>query len=539
MLSDLPDLTLDVLCDHLSYEDVLMLRCTCKSLKTFIDSKNFTTLHLFVRKFSFPRRLFFTGDHVGYSQSFHSGDLTILDSSRFKKQFENVQKMTIYHRKSYGDLEDGFETDEIDLNDLNCFRKLIHLEIYSELGHVKGKLNLPKLQIAAFETGSDASGFELDCPKLKALKIRFSYRVTLTSATDQLEYLHCDLTSKDHLKNICPNPRKLSTIVFERGDFLLEFLTDLQTGSLRVPLLRQIRLEDCGFLGPLDEVASSLKDLKNDPRTEHITFTLMGRPIHSPDELGPIAELKRVYEAENFESHMLFLREMLERIHVDMNALGDEQLNQFMGFNEICIAHLNDRYLLLLKQRPGLKFLLASIRSVRLEEDIEFNEEIIKKLKNVTRLEFCGLFRASDSITEQVIENCKSLRCYEMYHQTVTERLLEIMSEQLLNLENIRIYDCRHESLKPLAKFRNLEYLRTDFKIESDELQFLLENSRTLELIEFPRIHLLRRTQRPKVHKLIIYGERRRNFYFDTLREMIEKYANAFEQLENYETTRM
>ena len=558
MLAKLPELILDVLCDHLSYEDVLMLRCTCKSLKTFVDSKRFTTLHLFVRKFSFPRRLFYTGETIGYSKSFHSGDLTILSSSSLKKQFANVQKMTIYHRKSYGDFEDDFyRNNEIDLNDLNCFRELIQLEIYFEICEIKGKLSLPKLQISSFQGFGRSGSFELDCPKLRALKIKLDNKVTLTSATDQLEYLHYDvaLTLTDHLKDIRSNLGKLSTIVFETGDLLLQFLSDLQTGSLHAPLLSQIRLEDCGYLGPLDEVASSLEVLKNDPRTKCITFILMGRPIHSPkNELRPIAELQRVYKAENLESHMLFLRELLEELHMDMNELGEEQLNQFMRGNDLGTRNLKDRSFLFIKRHPELQFLFASTWAVRLEEDTELDEEIIKKLKNVNRFEFCSLFRPSDSMIELVIANCKSLRSYKMYHQTVTERLLEIMSEQLLNLEHILIYDCRHESLKPLAKFRNLEYLSLDFDPQRD-VQFLFENSRTLEIIDFPcqksetekvegrSVKLLRRTQKPKVFRLTIftktYPRPGRSFQLDTLREMIENYTNDFEQLENYEITRM
>ena len=546
MLSTLPDLILDVLCDHLSYEDILMLRCTCKSLKIFIDSKRFTTLHLFVRKFSFPRKLFYTGETAGYSHSLHSDDFSILRSKRLKKQFANLQKMTIYRRFSYADF-DFSPVGELDLNDLNCFRELTQLEIYFELSNLKGKLSLPKLQICAFQ-GSGHQPFELDCPKLRALMLSLGHNVTLSSATDQLDYLHYSVGFSKYVKGIGPNLRNLSTIVFEGGsDYLLQFLSDLQTGSLHVPLLSQIRLEDCGCLGPLDEVASSLEDLKNDPCTEHITFIFMGRLIRSPDELRPIAELKRVYEVENFESHMLYISAVCKSLHIDMNALSEEEFNLHMRLNDLNLICLKDRSLLFLKRHPELQFLLASTSSVRLDEDIELDERIIKKLKNVITLEFCHLFRPSDSITELVIENCKSLQSWRMYHQTVTERLLEIMSEQLLSLKHLTICSCRHETLKPLAKFRNLEYLSVDFEPQRDEVQFIFENSKSLEIIGFPcqksetennegrSVKLLRRTQKPKVHRLTILGEPKQYFYFDTLREMIENYTNDFEQLENYE----
>lgn len=127
--------------------------------------------------------------------------------------------------------------------------------------------------------------------------------------------------------------------------------------------------------------------------------------------------------------------------------------------------------------------------------------------------------------TELVITNCKSLRSWDMYHQTVTERLLEIMCEQLLNLEELSFCSCRHETLKPLVKFRNLKLLSVDFDPQRDELTFILENSRSLEIVYLQkrRIRLLRTMAMPKMHKLTIFGKSRE---YNTLREMIENYSN-------------
>ena len=554
MLKKLPKQLLNAVCDHLSYEDMLMLRCTCKSLKKFVDSKKFTTLHLFVRKFPFHRRLFYTGETIGYSHSFHSNDLTILRSRRLKKQFANVQKMTIYHRKSFADYPSSlYPTNELRLDDLNFFRELIHLEVFNEAwGYEQsGKLNLPKLRISAFETNSSEwRPFELDCPRLRALKIKhnscsspckyefynFNYGIrwiTLTSA-DQLDYFHyaVNSTSQETLIRILRKVRKLSTIVFERGDFLLNFLPYLKKTDLST--LSQIRLENCVDLEALDELASGLEDLKRDPRTEHIRFTLMGRPIHSPNELRRMVELKRVYEVDNCESYKVSLSKMFKGLKVNMNELSEEQLKWYMRGNDLYAEVLKDRSLLFLNGQPELQFLLTSAHSVILSEEIDLSKEIIKKLKNVTRLEFYGLFRASDLTTELVIKNCKSLRSWRMYHQTVTERLLEIMSEQLVGLECLSMRSCRHETLKPLAKFRNLEFLSVDFSLERDDLTSLFGNSRTLEMIrleyhtEKRSIELLRTTRTPTIHSLTILKQPKpyTNLEFDTLNDMIEHYVN-------------
>ena len=530
MLSTLPELILDVLCEHLSYEDILMLRCTCKSLKTFVDLKKFTILHLFVRKFPFHRKLFYTGETVGYSNSCHSGNFSILESSRLiSKQFLNVQKMTIYYRHIYGDFGYRHYSLDLDLNEFNCFRELTHLEIYSKYCNITGKLNLPKLQISALEVDSlfSQNSFELDCSRLRALKIRYNCKVTLTSATDQLEYLHYDL-DKDYLNSICSNLKKLSTIVFRNPDFLLKFLSDLKARTIRAPSLSEIRLEDRGSLRPLDELARILEGLKN--HREGIRFTMMGRPINLPDELLRISELRRVFQVENFESHLSWVSETLKSNQIDINRISDEELDSYMHGNDLEIRNLKDRSLLFLNKHPELQFLLASARTVCLNEDIELNEEIIKRLKNITFLGFNGLFRPSDLITELVIGNCKSLRSYHMYHQMVTERLLEMMSEQLLNLEELSFCSCKHETLKPLAKFRNLVSLTVDFDPQKDELQFIFENSRSLEAVRHrKRFELLRTLGMPKMHKLTIFGGSRDSsqyFEFDTLGEMMEKYAN-------------
>ena len=124
MLQDLPELVLDVVCGHLSYEDVLALRCTCKGLKQFVDGKEFTKLNLFVRKYSFHHRLFYTDEPIYYSHSLHSDDLTILGSTRFREQFANVQRMIICTKRVWSELGNPDAT-EFDLNRLKFKLELL------------------------------------------------------------------------------------------------------------------------------------------------------------------------------------------------------------------------------------------------------------------------------------------------------------------------------------------------------------------------------------------------------------------------------
>ena len=294
MLQYLPELALDVVCDHLSYEDVLRLRCTCKALKEFVDRKKFTRLNLFVRKYLFHHQLFQTDEQVGYEHSLHSDDTAILHSTRFREQFANVQRMVICTKRSWTELRKSDATG-FDLNPLNFFRAINHLEVdgFTSIG---GKLNLQELRIVSLRIGfgnsHQESSIKLDCPRLRALRMDQCCPV-LTGETTQLEYLRYSPQGEptDYLLRISPNLRKLSTISIQSAEKTMQLLSDLKMDRLSLPSLDQIQLEPSNkenALFRLGELASSLKDLRRDPQKRHIKFTFCGRPIRSPDELPQI-----------------------------------------------------------------------------------------------------------------------------------------------------------------------------------------------------------------------------------------------------------
>ena len=511
MLQNLPELILDLVCCYLTYEDVLTLRSVCRDLKSYVDGKQFTKLNLFVGKFSCYHRLFCTGDWICHAYSYHSKDLTILNSNRFREQFRYVQKMIICNKIFYRRYRRYRDEDAtaFDLASLNCFEALTYLEM-NEMPALEGKLNLPELQVAAFQTdfrvlGYKDCSFELKCPKLKVLKILVCKPV-LTCETNRLEYLYYDyfdcLDSTDYLKSISPNLRKLSTICLESSNFLLKLLSDIQSRSLDLSSLSQIELKQSPRLGKLDELAKSLRDLKQDARTKHIKFIFIGKLINSLDELSRIPNL------------ILALIPEHEREN-DSVTLTD-------------LDEVSDRLPLFLNGTPELEFLLSATRRVDLYEDMEWTEEVIKKLKSVDLLIISRLCKPSVSTLVLFAKNCKSLDKLHLTHQTVTEQMLEMLSDHLLNLTWIIIHECRYETLKPLAKFRNLEVVDLDFNPPKDELTFIYENSRTLEQILIYGEHhlqLLRTTTRSKWYRITI--TRRFNsplLKFDTLSSMIAYY---------------
>lgn len=188
---------------------------------------------------------------------------------------------------------------------------------------------------------------------------------------------------------------------------------------------------------------------------------------------------------------------------------------------------------------PELEFLLSATRSVDLHEDMEWTEEVIKKLKSVDWLTISHLCKPSVSTLELFAKNCKSLDQLHLRHQTVTEQMLEMLSDHLLNLTFIIIRECQYETLKPLVKFRNLEVVDLDFNPPRDELTFLYKNSRTLEQV---RIHaertlrLLRTTTRSKWYRITI-ASRNSLYEFDTLSSMIAYYYEKLLFRENYEAS--
>ena len=509
MLQDLPELVLDSVCDHLSYEDVLTLRSTCKGLKRFVDGMKFTKLNLFIRKFWYHHRLYHTDEPIGYAHSYHSPDPTILNSSRFRQQFVNVKQMVICSGGNYSG--NRKIKKKFDLNFLNCFFALEQLELYEIYG-INGKLSLQKLRIATFRGCSQSkepdSSIELNCPRLSILRI-CQFKPALTSATNQLECLYYDYYDdpRDYLESISPNLRKLSTICFKSTASLSLFLSSLQTGSLSLPSLDLLKMQEFnGGLGGLDELANNLEILNRDPVKKPITLISEGRRMRSLGELREIARLVRSYDSQADNEHLLSYK------------------------------FLNDHTLLFLNGDPELSFLLSLACAAELSKNTELNEEIISKLKGIESLELSDQCKPSQSMLEHIVRTCKTLCSLYLSDQKLTKRLLETMAKHLVNLSHLRIWQCQCETLKPLAKFQNLEFIEMDLHPTKDELTFIYERSRSLESVRIlckNLIELMRTITVPNVCKIFKY-EFRQTIEFENLQTMIEGYIKEpFEKIEH------
>ena len=50
-----------------------------------------------------------------------------------------------------------------------------------------------------------------------------------------------------------------------------------------------------------------------------------------------------------------------------------------------------------------------------------------------------------------------------------------MLAEHLVNMAHIRIGQCKYETVKPLASFKNLESIDLDFNPPRDELTYIFE----------------------------------------------------------------
>ena len=115
---------------------------------------------------------------------------------------------------------------------------------------VFGELNLKKLKVFSVET-KGLSDFDLDCPKLKAIRREFGARPNFIFPAEHLDYLYSGMIYSgrpfDDLVKLLQQCPKLSTIGFDSVHFLNLALKGVNCGWLSLPLLRVIRIDYSEF----------------------------------------------------------------------------------------------------------------------------------------------------------------------------------------------------------------------------------------------------------------------------------------------------
>ena len=366
-LPELPELVILLILDHLSYEDLQNLRVTCKQLQEAIDQRTPRSLYLFVDDYPEELELLHTGELVSYTNTFQAPDLTILRSTKFKNQFIGLLKLSIYNRLNGSD-------ELVDLNDLNYFKGLVHLEL--ERFHIgNGKLSLRNLKIAFIQDGNDeTANFDLDCPQLQVLGLGYKTRPRLTQETAssvRYLYLHDLEDTETYLFILYAKLNSLFSIcfgymIYDGSEGLNTFVVALMERRVTLPSLKRIQLKGLCLFPQSGVVLKNLAKLKSRQETKHIEVRIHEK-VMSSDELTELLDLlHQIFPPtpDNPEDQMNRNNQML--------YVGDLKSDLLRHFNE----------------NPILHCLFESVFFLKLcsDEDVKISKQLIGRLTNLVEL---------------------------------------------------------------------------------------------------------------------------------------------------------
>lgn len=290
-LTELPTLVLERTLDYLSYEDLFALRRTCKWWKELIDQRKFRRLILFIDAYPSPKRLFYSNQMVGYSNSLRITDLTALETANFQRTFANLHTLAIFYDPPTVDNLVSHLT--IDLALLDCYRQLEFLSI-DLVGFVCGALrNLQKLKVCYVKARLQSTNFSLaGCSELQALAVLEYARPEPASVFRKVTCLYLD--SMLDLQNF----ESLQVLYFGLRSTMEKTLDQLQSGQLSLPALREVRMLDwasCYF--GRESFLEKLRSFEVNERTKHVKIFLGDRPIDGVADLQRTLELIRSFDA--------------------------------------------------------------------------------------------------------------------------------------------------------------------------------------------------------------------------------------------------
>lgn len=443
MINLLPDLVLEILIDRfLNYEDMINLKLTCKQLKVMIDEMKFKNLYIFLNCNQFSRKLSITNETISYSNSIRLKDLKLLDdSSRFRSTFENVIKMTIYHQQF------GMEgLLKIDLNILNYFQYLEHLEIY---GHdrITGQLNLENLKFCSLFARS-SSKFEINAKRLRSLHLDGEVRPKLIDETSfALCYLSIDFRFQDHsewlnesnnfILRLIGDCQNLICLSITNIDNLNAILNKISTKELNLRSLKEIRIGRITRLSGIKDLIENLLYLNNDKIDVFFSDKLM-----SIDDFIKISNLD-------------------PDVRFDLDA---KQMKMI---------------------KPKYYYLLSNVSKLRIKNADELDERWIIKLTNLEQLSLRNRSKIDDKIFELMIQTFKDhLNELHFASPFISQNQYELISRLVLKeISIIFTDDYKIESYDFLTRFNNLIFISFHRDIEKEILIFLIENCFSLKLI--------------------------------------------------------
>lgn len=515
-LNELPMLVIELTLDYLSYEDLFSLRRTCKWWKTVIDQRKFKRLILFIDAYPSPKRLFYTNQSVGYSNSLRITDLAALETANFQSTFADLHTLAIfYDPPTVNNLVSHLT---IDLNVLDCYRQLEFLSI-DMVGFVCGGLwNLEKLKVCHTKARLESNFSLAGCRQLQALAVLEYARPEQASVFRRVTYLYLD--SMLELRNF----ESLQVLCFGLLSTMEKTLDQINSGQLSLPALNEIRMLDwASSYFCRESLLERLQTFETNERTKNVKIFLGDRQIDGVDVLQKTLELVRSFDSRP----------------------------KYFG------AVLNVDYLAFLYRNSGqLSLLFPFVRKLVIEQDLEFpaSDRRIEELhfENLEMLVLCSRFadaqelnlqrlespapnreesRASDSASS-AYSSCNSFvtderstdlppayRASELFFRFWIKRwsrvrylVLENYFAQadfdsltgLLNLKNLILIHCRPDDLAFVARLKNLVILqfkqehlqrppheRTKAILNEKEFVFLFKRAPSLRELQLQTKELL------------------------------------------------
>lgn len=447
---ELPELVIWSIADHLSYEDIRSLRVTCKRLKRVIDEKRFKSLHLFVEQFPMEWDLFETDELVDYPNTFRVDRLDILSSTKFKTRFSSLAKLTIYFSRD--------ECGKVNMNDLNYFVQLVHLEIVGP-DLENGKLSLPNLKIVRFGTDNfNLPDFELDCPQLTALCLADCPLPKLTSQTSSsIRHLYQNVP---YVKVAEPSYRgyelglyeqltSVSTVSFKDSEQAAIFVRDLIDGTVCLPSLKRIQLKEAARYN--EPSLESFILFKSRKETRNIEFQINRKMM----DLGALIELRDLILRNDVETQPSFPS------RIEVNIFTHRNMRDFA-------------------ENPVVDFLLEGEKMLFFDynEDAPFFRQLIGKPGHLVFVEIGEEVAIEESLFEYLLQKGRRICQFSIRSNRLTQQQLDRMPGYLTSLRRLDfLLDSGPVDINFnfLTKFNLLSSIAFRFNLRKDAMSLILK----------------------------------------------------------------
>ena len=466
-MEQLPDLVIELVSEYLSYEDLASLRVTCKRMKEFVDRKSFGSLYMFVGQNPLNIRLFYTNQVISYANSLRVKNFNF--TAAFRKRFEHLRRLVIHI-----DICINRTAPLVHLDDWDCFEDLRELKVRA--CQIDGRLSLKHLKIAsfgAFNAVSEPFPFELDCPRLKALAVSCQIRPTLISDANDLTHLFFDVwirngEEESYLAGFYSWLQNLRVACFKDIVRLNDFLARLNSGTLRLSSLNEIRLQDSGAsignnFERLDRMIEGLGVLGRNHRTKHIGFYLNERPMN----LEQLLELSTILKRPELKE---------------------------------CTSRMTITKLRILTQSPVCECLFPSGFGLKLKEESELDEELIWKLRRIKCIYFKNKFELERRLFDLLIRTLRSVDMLAFKNVYIEPDRLEMMAKYWVNVSSLRFYDDRLGDLRFVTKFSNVSKVTLHFNLERGVLKHLFTARPAGKRIERFEITVLAKYQQIEIY---------------------------------------